>query len=283
VYWHAQQIDEAKELFLACADTPDFAPFYAARANLIAGNQLTDLKKAASMNANEWRYGKLLINYYLENKNTSEAVSTAKQYSKRLPKNYLISMLLAKALLFDGQFEASGKILANTKILPYEGATESRLLYREAWLMQAVEDIGKGKYNSAMSKIETARRWPENLGVGKPYPEDINDRLENYMESLCFQGMKNGKDAAAKWNEIIQMNATKDFSNFITAEVYKEMGKLEEGEVLMNRWRESDPENELVNWSRNAYEGKIDQGFSVDNPDFKIMKAILTLNKNNGL
>ncbi|MGB4973953.1 MAG: DUF5107 domain-containing protein, partial [Cyclobacteriaceae bacterium] len=276
VYWHAQQIDEAKKLFLACADLPDFAPFYAARANLIAENQLADLKKAATMNANEWRYGKLLVNYYLQNNNTTEAVNIAKQYNKRLPENYLISMLLAKALLFDGQFEASGKILASTKILPYEGATESRALYREAWLMQAVEDIRKGKYKNALSKIETARMWPSNLGVGKPYDEDINDRLEDYMESLCFEGMKNDKEATAKWNEIVQMKATSGFNNFITAAAYKKSGKRGDGEALMNSWLESDPENGLAIWSRNAFHGKINLNYLVDNSDFRIMKAVLT-------
>lgn len=279
VYWHAQQMDEAKRLFLACANTPDFAPFYAARANLIAGNQLTDLKKAASMNVNEWRYGKLLVNYYLENGNTLEAVNTARQYNIRLPKNYLISMLLAKALLFDGQFEASGKILANTKILPYEGATESRLLYREAWLMQAAGDMGKGKYKNALAKIKTARMWPVNLGVGKPYDENIDDRLENYMESLCFEGMKNEEEAKMKWNEIIQMDATNDFGNFIAAETFKKAGRLKEGTELMTSWVETDPGNELANWSRSAFNGDINHDFSIDNSDFRIMKAVLNSSK----
>lgn len=277
VYWHAQQLDEAKKLFLTCGDTPDFAPFYAARANLIEENQLADLKQAAGINVSEWRYGKLLVNYYLENRNTSEAVNIAMQYNKRLPKNYLISMLLAKSLLFDGQYEAAGKILANTKILPYEGATESRVLYREAWLMQAVGDMERGKYKSALSKISTARMWPSNLGVGKPYDEDIDDRLEDYMESLCFAGMKNKREAAAKLNEIIQRKGANDFGSFIAAEANKKAGDVKNGERLIAEWLESDPENELSNWSMNAFNGKIDMSYTTDNSDFRIMKTILSL------
>lgn len=277
VYRHGQQLDEAKELFLACGDTPDFAPFYAVRANLIPLNAMIDLKKAASIDGNEWRYGKLLINYYLKNNRTSDAVQIAYQYNKRLPKNYLISMLLAKALLFDNQFEASGKILANTKILPYEGAVESRLLYREAWLMQAVESIKGGKFKTALSRIKTASMWPENLGVGKPYDADIDDRLENYLEAVCYEGLRKDEEAKTKWTEIIKVDVKNDFGNLISAMAYKKLGRQNNGSDLMKQWLDGDSEKELATWSKNAFDGNTNPNFLVDNSDFRIMRAMLLL------
>lgn len=277
VYTHANQMDEAKVLFQTCANTSDFAPFYAARANLIPENRLADLKRAGSMDAKEWRYGKLLINYYLDNGNTAEAVKTAQLYTRNFPNNYIISMLLAKALLHNSQFEAAGKILASTKILPYEGATEGRSLYREAWLMQAVASIKSGKYKNAMSKIATARTWPENLGVGKPYDAEIDDRLEDYLESLCYEGMKNTKGAEAKWAEIASSDVRDNFGDFIAAVVYKKIGNADKGRGLIVGWIKSNPDNKLTNWSMDAFDEKVDENFSIDNSDFRIMKAVLML------
>lgn len=279
VYIHTNQMDKAKELFQACANIPDFSPFYAARANLNPQNQLADLKRVSSMDAKEWRYGKLLINYYLDNSNFSEAVKTAQQYARNFPQNYIISMLMAKALLYNSQFEAAGKILTSTRILPYEGATESRSLYREAWLMQAIAAIRNGKYKNAMSKIATARTWPENLGVGKPYDADIDDRLEDYLESLCFEGMKDSKAAESKWTEIVSSDRKDDFDNFISAEVYKKIGKADQGRELMATWMKKNPDSKLANWSMNAFDGKLDKNFSIDNSDFRVMKAVLLLNE----
>jgi hypothetical protein len=33
--------------------------------------------------------------------------------------------------------------------------------------------------------IQAARRWPENLGSGKPYPANVDERLEDWLASLC--------------------------------------------------------------------------------------------------
>jgi len=31
------------------------------------------------------------------------------------------------------------------------------------------------------SLIDTARQWPENLGSGKPYPENADEHLEDWL------------------------------------------------------------------------------------------------------
>ena len=34
-----------------------------------------------------------------------------------------------------------------------------------------------------MKSVEDSKKWPENLGVGKPYDNMIDNRLENYLEA----------------------------------------------------------------------------------------------------
>ncbi|MEQ8302511.1 MAG: DUF5107 domain-containing protein [Cyclobacteriaceae bacterium] len=277
LYRHANQLDEAKKLLGACGTSPDFAPFYAARADLMKdATTENDLKRAADLNPQEWRYGKLLVEHYLKDDRGAEALAVARTYSKRLPENYMISMLLAKSLLLNGFFEEASKILANTKILPYEGATESKLLYREAWLMQALDDLKNKKTKQALAKIEKARAWPENLGAGKPYEADIDDRVEDYIEAMCYLSVKNLEKANQKWTSIISFKSASTFSasDLLSADAYRRLEKEEEGRQLLNRWNQSEPTSALAKWSLTAFQGQVGNDPKIDDSNYRLVKAI---------
>ena len=79
--------------------------------------------------------------------------------------------------------------MRHLQVLPNEGATEGRGLWKEMNLLLALQNIKTQKYTEAMSNIQDARLWPENLGVGKPYPEDIDERLEDYLEAVCQKAL----------------------------------------------------------------------------------------------
>ena len=89
----------------------------------------------------QWRYGKMLADHYIAEKKYSEALAVAKEYNKRFQNDFRLNMLLAKTMLLNNQYKATTDLLAKTTILPYEGATDGRQLYREAWLMQAVQAL----------------------------------------------------------------------------------------------------------------------------------------------
>jgi hypothetical protein len=80
-------------------------------------------------------------------------------------------------------------------VLPNEGASEGRLLWKEMNLMQAVVNFKDKKYNEALKNITDARLWLENLGVGKPYQSDIDERLEDYLEAKNYEKL-NKKELA---------------------------------------------------------------------------------------
>ena len=71
----------------------------------------------------------------------------------------------------------------------FEGATEGRQLYREAKLMQAIDAMKIGNYKKALQVINEATQWPENLGEGKPYDADIDERLENWMAFVSYENL----------------------------------------------------------------------------------------------
>ena len=96
-----------------------------------------------------------------------------------------MGLVHAKVLLLNHRYAAADRLLTHLDVLPAEGATSGRELYREAKLMEAVECIKKKQYRSALVFISDAKRWPENLGSGEPYPADQDIRFEIWLTAYC--------------------------------------------------------------------------------------------------
>ena len=141
--------------------------------------------------------------------------------------------------------------------------------------MQAVAAIKNKKYKDALSKIATARRWPENLGVGKPYDADIDDRLESYLESLCFEGMKKHDEAVAIRDKIVSGGIKNDYGNLLVAEIQKGSGKPNQGRDLLAAWLEENPSSNLAKWCLAAFDGNVDGGYATEDPNVRILKAVM--------
>ena len=277
IHWSRNDVDRAKELFAQCGD-PDFSAFYAARAQLFSNeNYATDLKRAAKLDPDQWRYGKLLVGHFIEKKNYQEALATANDYHNRFPQDFRLNMLLAKTLLLNKQYKATSDLLSQTTILPYEGATDGRQLYHEAWLMQAVGQMQSKNYKSALRSISTARLWPENLGAGKPYEENIDSQLEDYMEAMCYEKTKNKDKAINKWNEIIAASKSgrHQVSDLITALALKKTNRNDEGEKLLKEWMEKQPENKMSRWAYAVYNGDQAEADVEGDENFRIIKLVI--------
>lgn len=257
VYWSRNDLEPAKKLFNECGN-PDYPPFYAARAELTKNDSYAnDIKKSAQLDAHQWRYGKLLINHYIETKNYDQALLTAKEYNKKFPQDFRISMLLAKTLLLTKQYKACSDLLDKVTILPYEGATDGKQLYHEAWMMQAIDQYKRAKYREATASINKARQWPDRLGVGKPYDSDIDDRAETYLEALILDKSKSAA-AAEKWQGVIANKTSyKNANMLLTALALKKSGRGNEGEKLLLDWKKDQPYNKVANWAASSFHGYI--------------------------
>ena len=193
IYQDRNRITECKKLLQSCKDEPPFAPFYAMRAALVSVGDLQspkhDLQRAVTLDP-QWRYQKLLAEYDIRQGDYKEALAIAGSFYRSHPGQYIMGMLYARTLLLNQQFAAADKILSTLNIIPFEGATAGRELYREAKLMQAVQYMKQHQYQKALAFIAAAKEWPENLGVGKPYEEAGEDlRLEQWMDDLCRQAL----------------------------------------------------------------------------------------------
>jgi tetratricopeptide (TPR) repeat protein len=286
LYKDRNRITESKNLFAQCGNEPDFAPFYAARAAMVMGSSdLTDLKKAIKLETNEWRYCKLLGEYYVNHEQHQNALATVEPFYRSHPDNYIIGMLYAKTLLLNKRYAECAKLLTRINIIPFEGATIGRDLYREAKLMLAIEKLKTADKTGALKLIDDAKQWPINLGVGKPYPEDIDERMENWMIYLCY--IKQGKEQQARecLKQIVafkpQMdNTVKNFlpaNHLITAWATEKLNGRTAAANWLNEQIAQYPDDQILLWCKQVFESRHVVNSPVNDAGIRLTNQLMNL------
>jgi len=189
IYWGMQRNEDALRMWGECGDQPDYAPAYISRAILETKTNSqkaqADYEKAYSIDKKEWRTSYHLANYYLEAGMNDKALKVAIEASQQFPKEDAVRILLARTYLNSGKFEDCYNVLANASILPYEGQSDVHQLWVQSLVTQALADMKKDQYQEAIKRLETSREYPERLGTGKPGDPDY--RIQDYLESLCYE------------------------------------------------------------------------------------------------
>lgn len=178
--------EKAYHLIAAVTDKISFAPFYAFRATLTDDITLqeNDLKKAASLSPGAWRYTHELTRFYLKNGNNKKALDVISAFYKKNQGHFPTGIMYVRTLIRNRAYKPAEDVLQKINFLPPEGDPDGHLLYRATKLLLAAEAIHKGNMELAKQKIAEARLWPRNLGVGKPYDENIDSGLEDWLQSM---------------------------------------------------------------------------------------------------
>jgi predicted Zn-dependent protease len=186
------------------------------------------------------------------------ALETARAYSARFPDNYILGMLHAKALLANGRYPESAAKLAGLNVIPYEGSIEGRRLYRETHLMLAVASLKKGDAAAAQREVDRARLWPENLGAGKPYPENVDERLEDWLAAQCLAPRGRTAEARALLQQAAGSAGSRPGAGtLVRALALRQAGRDGEGRQLVADWAAREPQSALAAWATRAYAGDV--------------------------
>lgn len=180
LYLSFDRIEEARRLLNDCKDTPDFYAFYLTRAKQITRSE-SDYRSALRLAPHKYVCSLELGNYYLQQEDYAKAIDCLTNYRKHDADNSYINLLLAKSYAKSKQYQAAIRLLTQTNVLPNEGSLEGRNIWRECHIGHAISQIKAGHYTAARRLIDSARQWPENLGVGKPYDDSTDERLEDLL------------------------------------------------------------------------------------------------------
>lgn len=107
--------------------------------------------------------------------------------------------------------------------------------------------------------MAASREWPENLGVGKPYDDMIDSRLEDYLEAKAAAGQGDSRKASALLSAVAGYAASRthfDSGNLLSACALREQGKTEEADRMVDAWGTDFPENRVAQWCAAVYRGE---------------------------
>jgi tetratricopeptide (TPR) repeat protein len=181
--WAGDQDDVATGFFIIPDNEPAFAPYYVSRAHLLARTRNrdpeADLRKAVELEPDARIFHVYLIQH-LEDAGKWDAALTALDAAKRrFPDDFDLDLLRARALINLGRPQEAAGILADTNVLPSEGARDSHRFWEQAHVMAALDAYDAGDFQEAKAHVEQAMEWPENLGQGRPYEPD--ERLARFI------------------------------------------------------------------------------------------------------
>jgi len=258
IYWNKGNLNKAKVLFNECGNNPDFAPFYLAKAKMFKSRSnvvLKCLQRARTLNNRDWRSAYALINFKLDQKKYPSALELAKNSLSAFPDHPKIGMSYAKSLLSTGKYRECVNFLEQFRILPFEGSTESRKIYHEACIREALSAFQQNKYNEATNFGKKAKKWPLNLGVGKPYNPDC--RLENYLMAISLEKAGKKEDSEAYFEKLVSYRPP-DKSHENSKLIFqlltlRHKGQEKEAKNLLSSYCNQSPGNPYLKWVRAVY------------------------------
>lgn len=235
------QKEQACRLLDDLGETVPFAPFYVTRARLRpAGDSMDaekDLRMACRLDGRQWRYGQYLARFYLSHGNYNAALSTAAAYYHADPDNYLIGMLYARCLLRTGNYGTADEVLKKIRVLPFEGRVDGRKLFEETKLMLALEALEKKEYDQALKETMEAREWPRNMGVGKPYDNMLDLRLEDWMAALAMAGKGRSLESRQYMERVAACNLdTASINTLVQCLALERLGREAAALALLKKW-----------------------------------------------
>jgi hypothetical protein len=149
--------------------------------------------------------------------------------------------------------------------LPNEGATESRVVWRNANIGNALELIKSKKYRKAVESISRSKEWPSNLGVGKPYL--VDERMEDFIAMYCYQKLHDKQSEAdclvAITGSAALENLSSDANDFLTAWLLRENGNKTKGDQTMKNLGDKNPESKIIQWCNAVYSGNQERAKSL--------------------
>ena len=261
IVWSRGEMERARELLRSCGAAPDYAPFYAARAKAFEPvspeRALADLKRAAELEPREWRLGKALAERHVRDGSYVPALEVAQRYTIAFPENYILGMLHARTLLLNARVGEAAAVLDRLNVLPFEGSTDGRTLYREAQLLLGAEAFRAGDIDAAARRVAAAREWPEHLGAGKPYPEDVDERVEDWMAAQCLE--RAGKTAEAR--ALLERLATASkargaVGGLLSATALAGLGRQADAGRAFDEWAALQADPRITAWGRRIFEGQ---------------------------
>jgi tetratricopeptide (TPR) repeat protein len=213
--WAMDRAEETATLFRDLGETPDFAPFYVARAQLLgrvgdtAGGResidsarlTADFSRAVALDPQTRVLQVYLVRHLQDEGRWDEALVALESARARFPDDFNTALLQARALINVGSAEDAVQILGSIHVLPSENARDSHRLWEHANTFAALDALDAGDDARAAEYLGAALEWPESLGQGRPYEPE--ERLVRYLLGRVEDRRGNPRGAREQYELVV--------------------------------------------------------------------------------
>ena len=134
-------------------------------------------------------------------------------------------------------------------------------------MMLATQALAKGKTKDAGKKVAEAFLWPRNLGVGKPYDDMIDTRLEDWMNAMVAIKSKKPADRELHLKKVAQSTQrVNDFSTLLQCVAWALLGEKQKADDLIAQWSSLQRIEAIIEWGNRFYKNNRDKEYPFD-PD----------------
>ena len=216
LYWSLDRPADAATLMASLGDTPDYGPFYAARAALgrqLAGSDaiaafppaLADLRRSVALAPDVPQLRHRLVDELGNLERWGDARTEAEAAYRAMPAEFSLVLKWARTLLETEQHDFAAVLLDTVRVLPSEGGGNGRQLYEWAYLARALDRMGAGDGPGALRETEKSLEWPAALGQGRPYmPEE---RVQKALQAILHARAGRAGRAKELAAELLEWNA----------------------------------------------------------------------------
>jgi hypothetical protein len=160
-------------------------------------------------------------------------------------------------LLLNARVAEAAAVLDRLNVLPFEGSTDGRTLYREAQLLLGAEAFRTGNLDGAARRVASAREWPEHLGAGKPYPEDVDERVEDWMAATCLARAGKGAEARVLLERLAASpKARGAVGGLVSASALAGLGRQADAVRAFDEWAAMQTDPRIAEWGRRILAGQ---------------------------
>ena len=263
----ANNIDDARNLLEKLGKQPGFPPFYSLRASMVVNDtdKEHDLKKAISLAPNDWRYNHQLTNHYLGKKEYVEALQTIKPFHATHKSHFPTVFLYVRTLTYNRQYDEADKVLNTIHILPFEGERGGRVMYREIKMTLAIQALAKGKTREAGQKVVESLQWPRKLGVGKPYDDQVDTRLEDWINAMIAIKLKKPADKELYLKKVVLATQRgNNPSTLLQCLAWSQLGEQQKANDLFAEWSSFQRNSTVQEWGDRFYKNNRDKAYPFD-------------------
>ncbi|MDR1724263.1 MAG: DUF5107 domain-containing protein [Tannerella sp.] len=200
------------------------------------GKALEYLKKALDTDPNHPLWYSELENYYdLSQRDFKECLAIMEKNEDIVKQDVTAPQKLVKLYNLDGQYDKAIDLLKTHHFRTWEGGREIYYHYVDALTLKALQLIDNKQYKEAISELEAAMLYPENLEVGKPLNDERNAMM-HYFIGQAYSQMGQKKKAAEAYKKSVASNNARQWPDldYYQAKSQEALGNRDEAVKLFN-------------------------------------------------